>query len=346
MRFPRPLCIIQLLALVASCKTPNSQCTSSSQCANGYTCDPSSNQCVVTTADAAAVDAEIDATPACPVDTHVCAGAPPVDWNGPVMRAHGAMTDTLAECAAETEARHVYGELLAEGDCTCSCGAASNVVCSNGSVQSREGTSAVECLQLCSAGPACSVSLPPTTCQSITSLTGDAIRINVGNISSATCSAATTTDSIDEARFEEQSRYCSTTTETELSCGGQDLCVAKGPEGFAPEMCIFREGDHACPESGPYTERFVEYQGIDDQRSCNACGCQAPSGSCGGSVVISDGTCAPITTATGGCMLNLNTYQTATYTPGAHSCTPTGGGVSGAATATGPVTFCCQAPAE
>jgi hypothetical protein len=131
------------------------------------------------------------------------------------------------------------------------------------------------------------------------------------------------------------------------------LCVPTAeppPEGFA--QCIFREGDHECPEE--YPDKRVFYDGANDTRSCSACACGEPIGSvCSATVTVYGDT---------GCtvgplvyFMNSNERQCQslispaalgkkvddiTYEPG--SCPSSGGEPVGSADLIGASTFCCQ----
>lgn len=125
------------------------------------------------------------------------------------------------------------------------------------------------------------------------------------------------------------------------------------PAGF--QVCVAHEGEMACPGFGPYQDKHVFYEGLDDTRSCSPCACGAAvGGECSGLISIyADATCssgplAALTVdATGpacadlpaGSALGSKSAAPPTYTPGV--CAPSGGELMGSADPVGPVTFCC-----
>ncbi|MDC3956695.1 hypothetical protein [Polyangium jinanense] len=138
-------------------------------------------------------------------------------------------------------------------------------------------------------------------------------------------------------------------------CHGQSEKVC-GPAGDDYSSCIFREGEHLCPE-GWTGERHVLYGVVKDERECSACTCEAPTGgmcevlisawsSQGCSQVaiarpISAGMVAPCDDFMPGTQLSGKTAELLNYTKG--TCTPSGGQVVGELTLDKPVTVCCRA---
>ena len=133
-----------------------------------------------------------------------------------------------------------------------------------------------------------------------------------------------------------------------------DVCLpaAPVPDGF--RVCVSHEGDVDCPSFGPYLDKHVFYEGVEDTRSCTPCACDPPVGStCEALIsVFEDGVCSSVVnvataTAAGptchdlpaGSALGSKSAGPATYTPGA--CAPSGGEPLGSAEPIGPVTFCC-----
>lgn len=63
------------------------------------------------------------------------------------------------------------------------------------------------------------------------------------------------------------------------------VCMPVAPEGFEAGLCIYREGNHNCPE-GDYSVRYSHHAGVDDSRSCSYCGCGSGSASCTGDLQV------------------------------------------------------------
>jgi hypothetical protein len=141
------------------------------------------------------------------------------------------------------------------------------------------------------------------------------------------------------------------------SSGG---CLPRPAAPFGGGICITQTGDLACPS--PYTERFLYYGGLLDNRSCTACSCASPSGAtCSGSVLLgSDAICSAdrITLSRLGSCADLGPDPTPPEPPAQQSrsayytgsvanrgtCAPSGGAPIGSAEATNPITYCCTPP--
>lgn len=96
------------------------------------------------------------------------------------------------------------------------------------------------------------------------------------------------------------------------SCGGGERqCTPLPPEGFSAEVCVYQQGDLACP-AGDYSTKYMFYTDVEDTRDCSNCTCGQPVANCSANMVVFDGPdCAgdPVasvpstgvcTTATGG----------------------------------------------
>jgi hypothetical protein len=142
----------------------------------------------------------------------------------------------------------------------------------------------------------------------------------------------------------------------------RSICLSENlvSPGFA--LCIFREGEHACPTDlgNVFTEQHVFYSGAQDDRQCSACTCGAPTNSaCTGTVAIYKGnnlTCidpalvpVPISSKSSTCidiqlpgqaLGSKKSVGPTTYLQG--TCPPIGGDASGSASPTEPDTFCCR----
>ncbi|TKD13078.1 hypothetical protein [Polyangium fumosum] len=141
------------------------------------------------------------------------------------------------------------------------------------------------------------------------------------------------------------------------SCPKQSGKVC-GPASDDYASCIFREGEHLCPE-GWGGERHVLYGVVKDERECSACTCGPPTGatcqvewhtyhqpacSMDSKGYVYAGMDAPCHDFMPGTQLSGKTAELLNYTKG--TCTPTGGAVVGELTLDKPVTVCCAAPAS
>jgi hypothetical protein len=133
---------------------------------------------------------------------------------------------------------------------------------------------------------------------------------------------------------------------------GQTCVPIPVPPEFS--LCIYHEGDVACPSS--YADKHVVYAGVDDQRTCSACACGAPGGgTCTAALsVFKDGACTaallgslPISSLKSSCVdlvpaglpLGSKTVTALAYQAG--NCMPSGGEPQGALLAADASTFCC-----
>ncbi|MDI1484665.1 hypothetical protein [Polyangium sp. y55x31] len=133
------------------------------------------------------------------------------------------------------------------------------------------------------------------------------------------------------------------------------VCVPT-PPSFS--SCVYREGDHPCPEG--WDERQLLYQHVQDNRSCAACTCDAPTGGTCSTIatVFSGPACtdlahsgsifagmdAPCWDLMAGAPLTGVSSTPPEYVSG--KCTPSGGNVEGDVVLADPVTVCCYLPAS
>ncbi|MDI3287920.1 hypothetical protein [Polyangium sp. 15x6] len=141
-----------------------------------------------------------------------------------------------------------------------------------------------------------------------------------------------------------------------LACAEQSGKVC-GPASEDYSSCIFREGEHLCPE-GWGGERHLLYGVVKDERECSACTCGAPTGGTCDALIsvwsspgcsqiaiarpISTGMVAPCDPFMPGTQFSGKTAELLNYTKG--TCAPSGGAVIGELTLDKPVTVCCAVP--
>jgi hypothetical protein len=63
------------------------------------------------------------------------------------------------------------------------------------------------------------------------------------------------------------------------------VCMPVAPEGFETGLCVYREGDHNCPE-GDFSVHYSHFSGVEDSRSCSYCGCGSGTASCTGDLQV------------------------------------------------------------
>ncbi|MDI1442394.1 hypothetical protein [Polyangium sp. 6x1] len=131
------------------------------------------------------------------------------------------------------------------------------------------------------------------------------------------------------------------------------VCVPT-PPSFS--SCLYREGDHACPEG--WGEKVLLYGYVEDKRTCAECECSEPSGGfCNVKFrIFSDAACtiekeaadvstgmtAPCKDLMPGTQISSKSTVVLEYTKGA--CTPSGANTEGELVLLDPVTVCCSAP--
>ncbi len=135
-------------------------------------------------------------------------------------------------------------------------------------------------------------------------------------------------------------------------CPAGQSCAPKSEGAPDARTCILHAGDVACPP-GPYATRVVYDAKIVDTRSCAACGCSPPSGTCslGKVALYTDTACNNQTQdvpTSGACTSFSNpspngsaklTVQPQLVDGG---CTPTGGTLKAGGVSGGdPTTVCC-----
>jgi hypothetical protein len=181
-----------------------------------------------------------------------------------------------------------------------------------------------------------------------------------------TCTSASTgTADIPEPGWTNEVRACGDAPTTGKGCGTDGACMPVPTSPFSNSACIYKTGDTSCPS--PFSNKHVVHQDTQDTRSCTGCACGAlAGGSCSGGslttftganctadpqVAALNGACNALTvdpTPTGpqaGCSNLPADTRTALLSgatiQGTPACPPSGGQISGAATAVNPITFCC-----
>lgn len=140
-------------------------------------------------------------------------------------------------------------------------------------------------------------------------------------------------------------------TTTVLLCGGAEPAgeCATGSCFPSPDdapVCIYRDGDHACP--GGFDARTLYHRGLSDTRSCTACTCNNSGARCTIELEICSLGFYDVTLVSGGGDHCLNSSDGDGVTllgqavTAVGTCSTSGGSASGSASPIDPVTVCCM----
>jgi hypothetical protein len=270
-------------------------------------------------------------------EEETCTPGAPSGWSGPAVVHRG---ENPPECPSEfpLDGFTAHDQLVAnDASCTCSCGDADGFSCST---TVRE--NAQSCVNLyfgaswSLAGGQCT-----TISTSSTAMRSDAATLD---LTGASCPEESS-ENVPEAQFSLDLKGCEP-PRVPAACEDDGLCL---PAPAAPygELCVYTEGDVACP-AGPYSERSVAYTGIDDTRGCTDCTCDTPTGTCGGTVRYISGCGGGLgvlhgQTPPGDCISMNSSPAAVSYTPDPDlSCQASGGVPEGEANPADPITLCCM----
>jgi hypothetical protein len=218
--------------------------------------------------------------------------------------------------------------------CTCECGDVVGASC--GSATLRE------------EGNFCAVFIPdpdtwplsPGSCTFVSAPAGD-YSVNAPSLQTGGASSSPqASESIPTPTFARDIRSCGTAAGDACDDG---TCLPETPAEHS--LCIFTTGETACP-AGPWSTSVVTWSDVEDDRDCSSCTCGSPSGTCGGSVVLTNTGCGGGSVfideiPAGGCG-DVSAFSHATWTPEVDaSCAPSGGALQGDVTPTGAITYCC-----
>ncbi len=299
--------------------------------------------------DGAPGDAAVDAgDEAPPPPAHCGSGAqcvPPIPAGWTPVALFVGTSGTFPSCGAgfaATPKFDGYAQLDA-GPATCSacaCGAAVGVTC-----EGPEMTFYVD--DTCN-GALGSTLVVTSSCQT-TPLGSFGVTVGPTVPDGGSCPASGGVAALPPASWGQVARGCApAATVGPADCDGGQVCVASASPPFATSACILQPGAaSACPTGYPEGPQ-VFYAGVQDQRGCSPCSCSAPAG--GACSIGSPGVtaCTPpggnwdapsgCGSITGPQPVKLGSTPTLLD---AGACTASGGAPSGAATLTGPTSFCC-----
>lgn len=120
------------------------------------------------------------------------------------------------------------------------------------------------------------------TCSAVVGTNGLARSVKVPAMtldrSSVACQALGGFESKSGFSWSQQERLCRSRGTDNLSCANAgEVCVPKVPSSFAQGVCVYREGDHACPDQ-TYANKVLLYRNAVDDRACSACTCGDATG--------------------------------------------------------------------
>jgi len=304
-----------------------------------------------------------------------CAPVTPTGWTGPVAFYEGtdAPPDCLNSGGYPTLKQNAKSGLDGgTATCpTCSCDPPTGATCSGDIYVYNQTNCTGNQWAPTGGGPTATISTADT-CKNFPNLCYDntskpqGARLQNVVFSGGTCQAKSTGQkTIPTATWTNSVRACGDAPGSGAGCG-TGVCLPRPSAPFGSSLCIFKLGDTACP--APFSTKKLSNLNFTDNRDCEVCGCgNAAGGSCSNPVatlytdsngctataqtITGEGTCIALTADPDPNPSNPNCPTTGdpaetragkfSATPTGGTCPTTGGTVTGAATATEPVTFCC-----
>lgn len=212
---------------------------------------------------------------------NMCVEAAPPGWSGPVIWAETPVSDDPPSCPAAypEPAFSAFDDLQAPpAECDCSCGTATGASCATIELESFTNSS-------CSGSPGSTHSINGTSCQSVTIPGGTTrLRAHDPGVSGGSCTPSANND-IPPATWGSTATVCGGASEARGICDSDALCLARPESAFESRVCVWQPGLLECP-AGSFADRFIRHTAVDDDRNCEACTCDAPTGDCTGGVSV------------------------------------------------------------
>lgn len=318
-------------------------------------------------------DGKVDcADPAC--GAAACVSEVPSGWTGYIALYEGDPGKDPG-CPAVTFPNQLYtgkaGLTAPPAQCsTCTCGAPVGITCTVPPLSVATAT----CAQIQTGSSFCSGDLneaatgvcngqdgflggqtncgPPPTCKGNQACNGSITLPEAAVTGTGICTASAQSAKVSQASWSTLGRACGNMA-IGGGCNVGQVCLPKPAAPYQGGICVFKKGLSTCPALFP--TQHVFYDDLDDKRACSDCTCGTSSGgACQATVnIYKDGTVNTcntlLTTITAGTCKDLTGNPTVgarkvtsvqVTNPG--SCPPGGGQALGAATPTGPTTFCCK----
>jgi hypothetical protein len=280
-----------------------------------------------------------------------CVALPGGEWQGPVRLEIGATGDASPGCSDVWGAAvdELFSDLVAPpAVCDCSCGDAQDVMCSETLTLNRKANNGASCAV---AAILDSYELSPG-CNPINE-TDQNTRwdLVVPGPEGGSCDPIAEA-MIEPAAFTTRYTLCGESAPAPGVCNGDQTCVA---DTDAP-LCVYADGDVACPGDGFGVKHVVYGPDVADTRSCTACTCGEPEGTCvtsGVDLYDFDNACVPelfdvpLDMPAAGCVVSPFAVFDASYPNSAipapqTSCAAGESDAQGDVAAQGPITMCCN----
>lgn len=288
----------------------------------------------------------------------VCLSSPPPPWSGPVRLADGSDSAPPPPCPTGSQTAELdlhFGLSAAPAECDCTCGSAQGVEC--GSTTLEFHGSDAGCAAPDASFPISYAGSGGTCVAGPNGMPNSYWRAEPLGVAGGSCSP-NAEEAVPEAAWDGESNVCDIDVSSLRTCEFDGVCApSAATDDFPAGHCVWREGEHTCEGLGQYTERELRWTGVDDDRGCSECSCDAPEGQCAGEVwLYSGGSCSgPLERidTDGGCYaLDIDVDSAILRESAAGcggpcqvvvsaSCAALGGDAQGEATPVSPYTFCC-----
>lgn len=312
-----------------------------------------------------------DETPGnCDLSTHACISNVPEGWNGPIARLDAANEMGCAGAFAQQAFETYQGVMADPAVCECECGAPEGGSCASETIVELYPIYSIPDVEshnqtTCEYQPVpdyVALNHQEAIANDLAGLTYPsawesfdvrfiAERPLVAEASS--CATALAGSQIPEPQFVDAERACAPEVPFP-SCDADTMCVPNPGVAFEEGVCIWAEGDVACPAGTDFVNREVRNTGVIDDRTCSACSCSDAVGE----------TCDDATLYlwyTAGWLFNVREFsvnETCTRAnlenavrwlgitvdpgePSGGSCTPQGGNPQGGVQPEAQITVCC-----
>ncbi len=283
-----------------------------------------------------------DATVSCDAPS-TCVQAPPTGWKGPVALYSGA-PNTSPACPLD------YPEpaFTAHGDPTGAPATCSTCACA--SPQVTCGVDVVYSDAACADTPTITKkqSIELGQCLTVPSVAAGSVEVSGLSAATGSCTATGGDASKEAPQWGVDVLGCSVTPP---ACAG-GVCVPEPTGGFEPDVCVWQEGDQACP-AGLYPKKRVFYQTFDDARGCTPCTCSPMQGaSCSGGSVnfypkdsCINSQASPTVTVASCVDADVSaklSVKLGGVTTSVGTCDASGGEPTGTLAGAAPITVCCR----
>lgn len=310
---------------------------------------------------------------ACTPDRFRCVDAVPAGWSGPVAHKGKNAQGIVPACddeyrfAVNAVPYHAQPSFNPASCSACSCGTPSGAKCER--IAKVEYFSDKGCNRLLTEVPNV---LADGTCSAVVGAQGNARSVRIPrpvvDVKQVACQPMGGFATKTGFSWDTQERLCRSRSADSLKCADpSQVCTPKVAASFVQSVCIYQNGDHACPASR-YKNKLVLYKGVTDDRGCEACACGQVVGNltCEGDFLqFSDKDClgsmngtqeAVRLTGSPSTCADLRFFGTSQSSAGVPlgvsldvavgglntaSCAVSGGTPSGRVAGTEPVTLCC-----